>query len=277
MHDFHLQSKLLLKLVTAGGAVAILAFFIAFQYIFRLDFVCPCDPVRNVPFCTLYLLLPFCIMSLVLVLIDPRCTRICRFHLCRRNCWPSMGRCFLMAMCAGSLWVITALIDGDWFVCLMTTNNSVGGPLQIPCLDEHSLTSEQRVVLNHYLNLSRVIGLGGILVIAVLWSVLSCVTHRHKSYYKSLYEEYLEEQTEAVLKERLRELAKEKAEEICTPMIEILRRPGEEGNLIDMVWVEISNAQFYQTCSPSPLLQGGRGDSAQGELSEESARLVEES
>uniref|UniRef100_A0A0E9UKY9 Uncharacterized protein n=1 Tax=Anguilla anguilla TaxID=7936 RepID=A0A0E9UKY9_ANGAN len=54
-----------------------------FQYIFKLDFVCPCDLRYNIPFCLLYVVLPFSFVTLTVMLIDPHCTWECKLNECR--------------------------------------------------------------------------------------------------------------------------------------------------------------------------------------------------
>lgn len=107
----------------AGSAFVGFLFWIIFQYVFKMDFKCPCDPERNTHVCVVYVTLPT-ISLFILVMITDK-------HIRSIFCSNGRGTAYkciiiLMSLIKGlsvaSLWIITVLMDGDWYACLTTTN-----------------------------------------------------------------------------------------------------------------------------------------------------------
>lgn len=124
-----LNSEFLMKLFATGySAFAIVAFFIIVQYIFKLDFTCPCQPYYKKIACLVYMAWPCLILCFLLMMMDPQFMKICRGECSFVHCCMF----FLRSFSAGLLWVITALINGDWFVCLRSINPKE----QLSCKDQ---------------------------------------------------------------------------------------------------------------------------------------------
>ena len=150
----HLNSELFMRLVaTAGSAFGIIGFFIIFQYIFELDFSCPCKEGTNLQDCIIYMVLPALTLMLFSLLIDTGRTRTCSWYIfstCSKGFWLIMCRSVSVAM----LWMITAFIDGDWYVCLKL--NSGTFEEQLHCKNKDKWTKEETVKFRIYVNESRV-------------------------------------------------------------------------------------------------------------------------
>ena len=92
-----------------------------FQYVFELDFTCPCQQYYDELYCSIYMVVPAVTMFFFVWLIDPERMRICGW--CTKNkCLMRRDRKTLVllgkSVSAASLWIIAALIEGDWYVCL---------------------------------------------------------------------------------------------------------------------------------------------------------------
>lgn len=109
--------------VPAGSAFVAFLFWIIFQFVFKLDFECPCDPGENTHVCAVYMTFPAISLCIVVMIADKSIRSIfCRNATgiqCKKNI-------FLMSLIKAfsvvCLWIITVLIDGDWYVFLATTN-----------------------------------------------------------------------------------------------------------------------------------------------------------
>lgn len=60
----------------------------------------------------------------------------------------------IKALCVGALWVISVLIDGDWYVCCQNDHSEKQS--QLACKDKTNITAEENVVINTLKNKSRV-------------------------------------------------------------------------------------------------------------------------
>lgn len=109
--------------VPAGRAFAAFLFWIIFQYVFTLDFQCPCDPGENTHVCVVYKISPAISLFIVMMIADKRI--FCIFCINGRGI-QCKSIILLMSIIKASsvacLWIIAVLIDGDWYVCLATTN-----------------------------------------------------------------------------------------------------------------------------------------------------------
>ena len=131
-HPAHelLPISILNNISPTAGTFVIIVLFLFFQILFKFDFVCPCAPnyFWHVFFCILYMVLPAFIFFFISILMDKKRVKVCG---CTRGKpsesdrfdWKEFCPVFLRASCMGLLWVVIALIDGDWFVCLMTHSN----------------------------------------------------------------------------------------------------------------------------------------------------------
>ncbi|KAI4898117.1 hypothetical protein NFI96_015376 [Prochilodus magdalenae] len=195
-------------LSSAGGAFAVVFFFVIFQYIFKQEFFCPCDPDENIYFCMAYIFLPFIIFALIIIVVDKIFLEICAFPKCTSS-WVMVKR-ILRALCVGTLWIITALLDGDLLVCYATTSRNITMRSEQP-LCKKEPTSDEFSSIRHWESTSRVTGLALLCVILLVWIVFSIICKRNKSFNKTVYEEVVLEETENLLHSKLKTMAKEKA------------------------------------------------------------------
>ena len=147
-----LPDSFLSKMISStAGAFAIFAMFLFFQILFKYDFVCPCDPDFgwHVHFCILYMVLPALIFFFISILVDQQHLKICGFTREDLPCSSieSFMKCCAVSVkdcCMGLLWVIIALIDGDWYVCLMTHSNGTAEE-QLACKQLKDRTKTEEV------------------------------------------------------------------------------------------------------------------------------------
>ncbi|XP_066542367.1 uncharacterized protein [Hoplias malabaricus] len=173
--------------------VTVVVAVVLFKCLFSCPCVAAAETVLH---CWLYLLLPVGIVFFLLVALDAQLLRLCQCYVCEccvraeRKCCCFGGLCggsveccccaggycyrpksfgaegwhvcalmwrhVLSVFYAGSLWVVVAFIDGDWYVCIRTaTVNSTG--VQIACKDLP--TPQEAETLRKYSSESRIIGL----------------------------------------------------------------------------------------------------------------------
>lgn len=142
----------------AAAALAIIVLFLFLEILFKFVFLCPCDPNygRHVCFCALYMLLPACIFFYICLLMDKKRMETCGWT--REDCpRPSFTCCtvFLRALSIGLVWLIIVLMNGEWFVCLMTYTNGTSEE-QLACKDEGVMTKTEKHDVKYYTNVSRV-------------------------------------------------------------------------------------------------------------------------
>ncbi|XP_036417675.1 uncharacterized protein LOC118801414 [Colossoma macropomum] len=205
------SAKALTELLSSdGGAFAVVCFFVIFQYIFKQDFFCPCDPDENIWFCIAYILLPFTIFTLIIIVVDKIFLEICTAQNCTYS-WVIVKR-ILRALTVGTLWIVTALMDGDWWVCYVTTSRNITARDEQPlCKDKP--TSEQSAAIRHWKSISRVTGMALLCVILLIWAVFTIMCKGRKPYNKALYKELLFDETDHLLKKKLKHLVQEAAKE----------------------------------------------------------------
>ncbi|XP_017325373.1 uncharacterized protein LOC108266494 [Ictalurus punctatus] len=216
---------------------------------FKCLFSCPCaSPEETAVHCWLYLLLPVGITFFLVILVDTQLLKLCQCYVCRccaraesrccaagccdsveccccaagycyrpthccgeevRYCCALLGTYLRRVFCASALWIVVALIDGDWYVCIRTVTAGGTGQQQIACKDLP--TPEEAETLRKYNSESRIIALIIILGLSFLLVVSTAITSRWKPYYKSVFEAYVEQETAAKLEEKLHERAVERA------------------------------------------------------------------
>ena len=147
----NISADLLKKLLSAGSGPVLVLLIILTQYVFKLDFTCPCSSSKESKVITgMYLLLPCCTIFFVAILTDRQFKKAVGYCCSARSCccpW----RQFFKGLTVASMWVITALLDGDWFICMMTRD---GNYTDISCKDIR--TEEQTVVFNELKSKSQV-------------------------------------------------------------------------------------------------------------------------
>uniref|UniRef100_A0A3B1IDT0 Uncharacterized protein n=1 Tax=Astyanax mexicanus TaxID=7994 RepID=A0A3B1IDT0_ASTMX len=126
------SAKALTQLLSsAGGAFLVVICLVAFQFIFKLEFDCPCDPEENLWFCLVYIFAPILIFALIIIGADRIFCKVCSFRyylICIKR--------LVRALTVGVLWFVTALLDGDLIVCLMTTSKNITVRTEQPACKE---------------------------------------------------------------------------------------------------------------------------------------------
>ncbi|GAA6094682.1 uncharacterized protein LOC113654159 isoform X1 [Tachysurus ichikawai] len=262
---------------------------------FKCLFSCPCArPEDTTLHCWLYLLLPVGIMFFILSLVDSQLLKLCQCYVCRccaraesrcclSGCCDSVeccccagGYCYrpthcgeevryycaligtymLRVFCASALWVVVALIDADWYVCIRTVTVNGTGPQQIACKDVP--TPEEAETLRKYSSESRIIALIILLGLSFLLVVSTSIISRWKPYYKSVFEAYMEQEMTATLDEKLHEQAMERAKLLSETVLHCVHSQREnsrqaEGHIQyqplteteENMWRRISHPAFH--------------------------------
>lgn len=162
--------------------------------LFKCLFSCPCaGPEETALHCWLFLLLPIGILLFTLSLVDTQLLKLCQCYVYRccvraesrccvagccggveccccaagycykptqccgdeaAHCCALIGNYVLRVVCASALWMLAALIDGDWYVCIRTVTVNSTGQQQIACKDFP--TPEEAESLRKYSSESRV-------------------------------------------------------------------------------------------------------------------------
>ncbi|XP_072223165.1 uncharacterized protein [Leuresthes tenuis] len=177
------------------------------------DVACNCKNVDRD--CYVYMFLPCGIFISLMLWTDKTCHRASRYTFaCSDKCCRSslimllVGRVF-MAVCVGLLWVVSVLVDGDWYVCCL--NDKTDQQKVLACKDKSNITVTEREIITDLKNESRLIGFCLTFVIVSLGalnSMCECRTHcggnsRH------VYDKLLLKEGRKELKETLRAAAKE--------------------------------------------------------------------
>lgn len=107
----------------AGSAFVAFLFWIVFQYVFNLDFKCPCDSEKNTEVCVIYMTLPTISLFIVVMITDKYIRSICCSIGRKLQCKIVI---IIMSLIRGvsvaSLWMFTVLMNGDWYACLKTND-----------------------------------------------------------------------------------------------------------------------------------------------------------
>ncbi|XP_030280918.1 calcium homeostasis modulator protein 6-like [Sparus aurata] len=127
------------------------------------EFACPCMSEWNAPFAAAFFVVP---AVLIFVLMNMRC--------CKSNKWKKN---LLFGFIDALVWVALVFMDGNYFVCAMTTwsgefMTDVEGAPQTWCKpDNETLTKELMMLSQRWYSLSQGIGLWFIMFIAVLLGI----------------------------------------------------------------------------------------------------------
>lgn len=154
------------------------------------DMQCTCKDVARD--CSTYVLLPSFIIFFLMLWADKTLQKTCKYTFaykyyceCKCNCNKSCDRrtegertilhgcCFSVkpcvpnyrtelcgvfwshifkAVCVGLLWVVSVLVDGDWYVCCQSKKEQS----QLACKDKTNITAEENVTIGSLKNTSRV-------------------------------------------------------------------------------------------------------------------------
>ncbi|XP_067383698.1 calcium homeostasis modulator protein 6-like isoform X1 [Channa argus] len=188
---------------------------------------CACTKEGQVLHCSLYMALPALILFVLQLWIDKtaqkiwrylctcRCT--CRSCCCKCECCTGFFRFVLVlvyhtlkAVFIGLLWVVSLLIDGDWYVCC----NNQSEHTQLACKDKHGIRFDEQEVLAALKNTSRVYGFSLLLSIICaaalmsLWGRKCCKDTQCNR--RAVFDKLILKEEKNVLKEILGKAAKEK-------------------------------------------------------------------
>ncbi|XP_026188655.1 uncharacterized protein LOC113145788 [Mastacembelus armatus] len=195
-----------------------------YNVLLDVDMGCKCKQEQKLQ-CNLYMTLPFFTLTVLIICMDKTFRGVSRF-ICTCK-WDGLGSCrfcwllvlrILKAGLVGLLWVITLLIDGDWYVCCQNKNNKNNSTeySQLACKDKSNLTAEERLIIADLKSESKVYGfsiLFGIICLAAIMSLFDwrkcCEGKSDCCERETLYDTLIIEEEENVLKEILREKAKE--------------------------------------------------------------------
>lgn len=129
-----------------------------YNILLERDIQCKCKNVAVE--CSTYMLIPFCIIFFLILWTDKTLQRICNYTCVCESCPPRFRTqlCgvfwsqIFKAFCVGVLWVVSVLVDGDWYVCCERKAQKS----QLACKDKTNITAEENVMINSLKNTSRV-------------------------------------------------------------------------------------------------------------------------
>ncbi|KAL3975062.1 hypothetical protein ACER0C_023688 [Sarotherodon galilaeus] len=223
----------------------------SFTYNVLLGRDMPCTCKQGSPDCGIYMALPTCIIFILILWTDKKFKTACKFTFaCRckgskkdgESPSPSpaavasqdqkkqqeQSKCYrpelhgvlltriLKAGCVGLLWVVSVLMDGDWYVCCRQdecNKRTINLTAKLACKDKQNITAEENITIIEMKNCSRNIGFGllfGIIFLAALMSLFDwkrcfeCCCRR-----RIVFDTVILEEGEYLLKEILTEAAKE--------------------------------------------------------------------
>ncbi|KAK6305968.1 hypothetical protein J4Q44_G00228930 [Coregonus suidteri] len=228
---------------TAGFYVTTFALFI-YHVVFDENLKCLCKngvkPEVTYNQCHIYMVLPALILFLLTLWMDGQFQRILRITFrcrCRCNLWGRLLAILIKAAAIGLLWVVSVLLDGDWYVCYQRT--------ELPCKNNTDVKPYkeelEKQLETHFKRESMVYGLVLVLVLLFATSILTAIPWRDicsiltaipwrdicsrcskcncsnccrmdckiKPYHRALFEENIREQTEILIGNDFKTTAKE--------------------------------------------------------------------
>lgn len=135
-----------------------------YNILLERDIQCTCKDVGLD--CSTYMFMPFGIIFFLILWTDKTLQRTCKYTcVCEFNnqeqqnqqcvrtqlCGVFWSQIF-KAFCVGVLWVVSVLVDGDWYVCCESETEKS----QLACKDKTNITAEENVMINSLKNTSRV-------------------------------------------------------------------------------------------------------------------------
>lgn len=135
---------------TASVYAAVIVIF-TYHVLLDKDLACTCKGLDSG--CWVYMALPGIIILVLMLWMDKRFQRVCKFRCRYRKCnfFCVFLYHILRAVLVGLLWVASVLIDGDWYVCCLNDQDP-----QLACKDMTNITAEERGIINELINKSRV-------------------------------------------------------------------------------------------------------------------------
>ncbi|XP_041760141.1 uncharacterized protein LOC121587294 [Coregonus clupeaformis] len=163
---------------TGGFYMTTFALFL-YHVVFDEHLKCLCKhgvkPEVTYNHCHVYMVLPTVILFLLTLWMDGQFQRILRIT-CRGKCnlWGRLLAILIKAAAIGFLWVVSVLLDGDWYVCYKRA--------ELPCknnTDDKPYHEElEKQVESRFKRESVVIGLVLVLVLLVMNSILTAIPWR---------------------------------------------------------------------------------------------------
>lgn len=130
---------------TAGVYASVIVIFI-YNFVLHKDMPCTCKEQHAE--CWLYLILPACPIFLFALWVDKTFQTALRNIRCAGHkshfCAVFWIR-IVKAVCIGSLWVVSVLLDGDWYICCQ--NNEIDHQ-ELACKDKANNTAEEQRIRN---------------------------------------------------------------------------------------------------------------------------------
>lgn len=136
---------------SAGLYVTVIVIF-SYHVLFEKDFTCTCK--GQTADCWIYMFLPAVLIILLLLWIDRTFQRVWRYTASKYRstfCYLLFYRGFAAAF-IGSLWIVSVLLDGDWYVCCFPDERQP----QLACENKNNLTDEDQEIIAELKNKSRV-------------------------------------------------------------------------------------------------------------------------
>lgn len=136
-------------------AVAVIFFY---NNVLDKKLECVCTKEEQTRYCVSYMILPFFILFVFNIWMSNTFWKIC----CRKKCICCCdGYCcwyfvhdIVKAVFVGSLWVVSLLVDGDWFVCCK--NSHIMTHPRLACKDPKNVTDEEQKLIADLKNESLV-------------------------------------------------------------------------------------------------------------------------
>nr|XP_046252763.1 uncharacterized protein LOC124063298 [Scatophagus argus] len=268
---------------TAGVYTTVIVIF-TYHVLLEKDLACTCkEQSRD---CWLYMFMPAVLIFILMLWMDKTFQRIfkylcggCLEFCCSRCSGTCICKCLsccvvcyrlLKAAFLASLWAVSVLIDGDWYVCC---HNNQTEHKDLACQNKANITAEEQGILTELANDSRVIGWSLLLGITFLAAFMSsipfrkcsscCKTEKCRSCFRfeeTVLEEIVLEEGEKLIPETLRATAKEK----MTEKLQNHKTNEEWGKCFDVaeeVVREISTHAGTRDCA-SPPQAGPSGSSS---------------
>ncbi|XP_039656435.1 uncharacterized protein LOC120559079 [Perca fluviatilis] len=134
------------------------------------EFPCSCKPEPG--YCSLYMTAPCLVVTVLMLSTDVQFQRAWRYTCSKGSCHFSgvLFRRLVKALCVGLLWVVSVLIDAEWFVCCCNPNPKTVADLQ--CKAKTDITNPFVVTINDMKLNSMMYGLALLLGISFVGAFL---------------------------------------------------------------------------------------------------------
>lgn len=140
-----IPDKLRVMLSEAANIFLVIVMIYIFQYIFNSQFSCSCTEEFHVIVVIYIVLIPI-ILFIILKLIKQLRTKVCGAVCC--GFWTQLFQLFGICL----FWVGFILLDGDFFLCMVTKPNDT--QRELPC--KKNLTLQEMSIITIHKNKSQV-------------------------------------------------------------------------------------------------------------------------